>query len=118
VKLIQSTSYSEIEKGLDYILANESIAAWFPRVSKDKILSLYSTIEKDLFIHIAQKVIDFPDEYGSGWPDLICIREGKVSFVEVKGKDALRDSQIRIFQNILSPLSLDFSVYHVRQVDT
>ena len=52
-----------------------------------------------------------PYDYRAGWPDLTLYRENELLLIEVKtAKDKFHESQLRILENFITPLSIPFNV--------
>lgn len=114
---ILSASDLTVETGIYEIMRDRSIQEWFPglRYNRRDVFKLYKAIDKDLYAKIVRKIISNPTVYGSGWFDLICVKDGHLSFIEVKTTDTLRDSQITFINDIAKPFGLDVRVVQVKK---
>lgn len=72
-------------------------------------LALDKEIVKNLFLTIWSN----PFLYRNGWTDLILVKDNKIKFVEVKGKDKLHESQIITIQKMKKILPFEFSVIKI-----
>jgi hypothetical protein len=60
------------------------------------------------------KLTTRPYDYRAGWPDLTLYRENQLLLVEVKtAGDKFHESQLRILQDFIIPLSIPFNVANV-----
>ena len=60
---------------------------------------------------ITKKLMARPYDYRAGWPDLTLYRENELLLIEVKTpKDKFHESQLRIVENFITPLSIPFNV--------
>lgn len=102
-----------VERNLREVLSDPFIQDAYPRVKLPFALKLFSAIEGNRLLEIAQCFARKPYEYRAGWPDLTVIGESGLRFVEVKTTDRLHESQIRFATEVARPLGLKCSVLQV-----
>lgn len=108
-----SISDTEFKSNISEICTNSSINAYYPRVQQDFLYVLAETIPVSLRIRLLQTYMLKPYDYRAGWPDLTVIRNGELSFIEVKTTDRLHESQLRFATEVAVPLGLECQVIQV-----
>lgn len=66
-----------------------------------------------IYIAIAKKISESPYTYKNGWPDLTLIKEGKLTFVEVKTNDKLHESQLITIPAMRDIIPSEFKVCRI-----
>lgn len=110
---IATADQAVVERNLREVLSDPFIQDAYPRVKFSFALELFSVINGERLLEIAQCFARKPYEYRSGWPDLTVMGKRGLRFVEVKTTDRLHDSQMRFATEVASPLGLKCSVLQV-----
>lgn len=107
---IKTVQPSRLQENIAEICRDPFIQSVYPR-AKDSFINSVAQVFKPGFVaDIAEIFMSRPYEYRAGWPDLTIVKDGRVSFVEVKTKDKLHTSQIRFAREVAEPLNLPCSV--------
>jgi len=87
-------------------------SAFNSEVRQDACLGTWRALVANGFLEqITRKLIAKPYDYRAGWPDLTLYRQNDLMLVEVKtAKDKFHESQLRILENFITPLSIPFNV--------
>jgi len=106
-------SDSELKNNIAEVCSNSLIKEFYPRVREDFLHSLVENMSVDLRIRLLETYMVNPYGYRAGWPDLIVLNNGEISFVEVKTTDRFHDSQLRFATEVAAPLGLKCQVIQV-----
>ena len=106
---------ADIGRTYGVIAARTGAPEYYPTVTLDKVLALFSVLGADRLGAVASIFADAPYDLRAGWPDLTLWRSGKVMFREVKGPgDRLHASQTRLIETVLKPLGFDVGIIDVK----
>jgi hypothetical protein len=66
----------------------------------DDAIQILINIGRENFFELIEMIVDHPMHSHAGWPDLTLVRGNEVKLVEVKVKDKLHNTQIRLISQI------------------
>lgn len=95
------------------IISKPFIAHEYPELSVEFASALFDAMDKELFIKVANKLAEDPYTFRNGWPDLTLIKDGIITFIEVKTTDKLHESQLITIPIMRSMLPYKFSVCRI-----
>jgi len=104
---------AEFQSHISEICIHPSTKKNYPHIQQDFLYALAKTIPVDLRVQLLQTYMLNPYAYRAGWPDLTVLRNGTISFIEVKTTDRLHESQIRFATEVATPLGLECQVVQV-----
>lgn len=113
ISSIKTTSKENYLRNLKEIFNQPFIQTEYPNLSFKCCVALFDAIDKNIFVEVANKFVEDPYTYRSGWPDLIIVKDKEVRFIEVKTTDKLHKSQLLTIPTFRQILPYDFSVCRV-----
>lgn len=94
ISSISSVSKTRYLSNFQEIISQPFIAIEYPELNLEFASAMYDAININIYIALANKFIEDPYKYRSGWPDLTLIKGNEVQFIEVKTSDKLHASQL------------------------
>lgn len=116
VNAIKGKSRAELLSAWEYIYSNDQIQQWFPGIERDDIAAVFDGLGMERLLQIAEMIFDNPEDHANGWPDVFAYDGRKMILIEVKTKDALRESQIYTWKNLLPQIGLEAKVVCLERV--
>lgn len=114
--IIRNASFEYIMSNVRNILKSSNINKWFPTLVYDDIQVILEGLGKHRLELLASMLFSDPTRNGIGWPDIISFRDNDDLFIEVKTTDALLDSQIYTWKNLLPKLNINAEIICVRKI--
>lgn len=115
---IKGASNTRLYENIEEISADRVVQSFYPRVTATFLRSLAVVFKNQSIVDVAEIIMNDPYAYRAGWPDLTVLKDGNLSFVEVKTTDKLHASQIRFAREVAAPLNLDCSVVRLKAIRT
>jgi hypothetical protein len=116
VSRIRSIADDQLQANIFEICSDAFIRSFYPRVSSAFVTALAQAVGQHHLADVATLFITNPYGYRAGWPDLTIVKDGRLSFVEVKTTDKLHASQMRFAREVARPLNLPCSVVRLEPV--
>ncbi len=118
IDIIKNSNKNQVSENYDKILSFQIDKSWYMgnklvEITKEIVLSIYLTLGVQRIIDIAKLFFTDPFAYQKGWPDLTIIEKDEIKFIEVKGNDRLRRSQIITMCDLIKSTDLDISVLKI-----
>lgn len=108
-KQIGQTTRTEYLSAFAEIISYSLIRDWCPGLTLEFAEALFDAVPKEHFVKLARWV-SLDHSHRNGWPDLTLIKDGGLTFVEVKTTDKLHYSQLITIPAIIKEIGADISV--------
>jgi hypothetical protein len=113
---IAETTEAKFLNNVRELISTPFIDSHHRGVSERFALAVFRAIETNTFQSVVRLFKDMPYACGSGWPDLVLVRDKEVRFVEVKTTDKLHHSQIFTIPLIREVLPFPFNVLKIKKL--